>query len=639
MPAVVPLLVAAVVAVTFYGLAYWIRSFRFPIGFDTYFYVGAIRAAGRYGLADSHIAARPAYPLMAAALGSVLETRPWSTAVVLPFAMAAGMGLAGAALAARWGLSGWKLGMFTTLVAVCGVVGRLVAGRSENLMTVWLLTAALAVSVWGRTRAIWAAVAVLILAAGLTESPFLTAFLAIVGATVVAQPLVAWARRRFAGVARGRLAGFLAGSVSGDGQRRGVGDGLTLSGLAGAAAAAAVATALALFLWNGTVPGNAIQRLPPTSLFRSRLFTELRIAGAIPGVLFVAVVWWAARRAAPRSAEPVRRVLSTWLAVTALVVVVGMTGIPAPTYRAITFGVPISLALGAAPLAPFLIRPGGTERQRRALRRVGAAAIVVLVLYPASVLWFRDQRSPASREQAGQIAAAGHYLRSLPPRASVVIALDDQPAIRAYFNQRLVEAVVPTSRRMRLVVLPGRAEDAAAEVPTERRDPLSREVIDELFPEVEPLLEAGAPVLALREFDLTAYLTALTRGAPLVGNDVAVVRGPPPDPALEGSVPGAFAPLPRGPALLLQGLMALALLGLAGAGWVRLALPSAPAAVWIGLAPAFGATLLSVLSLMAVHAGLELAGSGGPLVVALAVGSSLGILIRRRTLSPRLSRV
>ena len=610
---VVPLLVAAVVAVAFYGLAYWIRGFRFPIGFDTYFYVGAIRAAGRFGLADSHIAARPAYPLVAAALGSVLETRPWSTAVVLPFAMAAGMGLAGAALAARWGLSGWKLGMFTTLVAVCGVVGRLVAGRSENLMTVWLLTAALAVSVWGRTRAIWAAVAFLILGAGLTESPFLTAFLAIVGATVVAQPVVAWARRRFAGAATGRLAG--------------------------AAAAAAVITALALFLWNGTVPGNAIQRLPPTSLFRSRLFTELRIAGAIPGVLFVVAVWWAARRTAPPSAEPVRRLLAMWLVVTALVVVVGTTGVPAPTYRAITFGVPITLALGAAPLAPFLIGTGGTERKRRILRRMGAVAIAIFVLYPASVLWFRDQRSPASREQAGQIAAAGHYLRSLPPRANVVIAMDDQPAIRAYFNQRLVEAVVPTSRRTRLVVLPGRAEDAAAEVPTERRDPLSREVIEELFPEVEPLLEAGAPVLALRDFDLTAYLTAVTRGAPIVGNDVAVVRGPSPDPNLEGSVPGAFAPLPRGPALLLQGLVALALLGLAGAGWVRLALPSAPAAVWLGLAPAFGATLLTVLSLTAVHAGLELAGSGGPLVVALAVGSSLGILLQRRTLSPRPSRV
>ena len=91
----------------FYAGAFWIRHFAVPIGDDTFFYVSAIGDAGRLGLATSHLAARPAYPVMAAALGSISGSSPWSTAVALPFAMATGVGLAGGSLAARWGLRRW----------------------------------------------------------------------------------------------------------------------------------------------------------------------------------------------------------------------------------------------------------------------------------------------------------------------------------------------------------------------------------------------------------------------------------------------------------------------------------------------------------------------------------------------------
>jgi hypothetical protein len=206
--------------------------------------------------------------------------------------------------------------------------------------------------------------------------------------------------------------------------------------------------------------------------------------------------------------------------------------------------------------------------------------------------------------------------------------VDDDPAIRVYFDQRLVEAVVPASRRNRLLMVPGRAEDIAAGIPTERADPLSREVVEDLFRQAEPALDAGAPVLALREFDSTAYFTVLLSGGPIFGNDVAVVRGAPLDPVLAATLPGRFAALPRGPALLLQGLGAILLLGLAGAGWARLAFPQAPSLVWTGLAPAFGAAVIALLSLVAVHAGLTLGQTGGRLVVAVSVGSSVGVLVR-----------
>src|SRR5437667_11526693 len=137
-----PLLVGCVVGAGFYAGAFGIRHFAVPIGDDTFFYVSAIGDAGRLGLATSHLAARPAYPVMAAALGSVTGSSPWSTAVALPFAMATGVGLAGGSLASRWGVRRWGAAAFVALVTVSVVLGRLVAGRSENLLAVWFLAGA-----------------------------------------------------------------------------------------------------------------------------------------------------------------------------------------------------------------------------------------------------------------------------------------------------------------------------------------------------------------------------------------------------------------------------------------------------------------------------------------------------------------
>src|SRR5438876_1626146 len=120
------------------------------------------------------------------------DLSPWSTAVALPFAMATGVGLAGGSLAARWGLRRWGAASFVALATASVVLGRLVAGRSENLLAVWFLAGALAASVWNRGRRGALAAGVLIAAAGLAEWPFLLAFLAIVGAALAA----AWAAAR-----------------------------------------------------------------------------------------------------------------------------------------------------------------------------------------------------------------------------------------------------------------------------------------------------------------------------------------------------------------------------------------------------------------------------------------------------------
>src|SRR5438552_3385759 len=137
-----PLLAGCVAGAGFYAGAFWIRHFAVPVGDDAFFYVSAIGDAGRLGLATSHLAARPAYPVMAAALGSVTGSSPWSTAVALPFAMATGVGLAGGSLASRWGVRRWGAAAFVALVTVSVVLGRLVAGRSEALLAGWLCAGA-----------------------------------------------------------------------------------------------------------------------------------------------------------------------------------------------------------------------------------------------------------------------------------------------------------------------------------------------------------------------------------------------------------------------------------------------------------------------------------------------------------------
>ncbi|HYT29424.1 MAG TPA: hypothetical protein VEN82_01485, partial [Actinomycetota bacterium] len=144
----VPFVLACLAVVLFYSAPFGLRGFKVPVADDTFFYVGAIRAVARLGLADPRIGARPAFPLLGAVLGSVTRSGPWVAALALPVAMAAAFGLAGAALAARWGLRGRGLALFCGLVSLSAVAARLVAGKADNLMTLWMIAALLAVGAW-----------------------------------------------------------------------------------------------------------------------------------------------------------------------------------------------------------------------------------------------------------------------------------------------------------------------------------------------------------------------------------------------------------------------------------------------------------------------------------------------------------
>ncbi|HEX9312923.1 MAG TPA: hypothetical protein VGA30_08905 [Actinomycetota bacterium] len=605
-----PLLAGCVAGAGFYAGAFWIRHFAVPIGDDTFFYVNAIGDAGRLGLATSHLAARPAYPVMAAALGSIAGSSPWSTAVALPFAMATGVGLAGGSLAARWGLRRWSAASFVALVTVSVVLGRLVAGRSENLLAVWFLAAALAGSVWSRGRRGALAVGVLIAAAGLAEWPFLLAFLAIVGAALA----VAWATARPGWWPRMRP--VLRAEVTNTDR-----EALTLPELAVVCVLAAAAVALVVFGWNGTVPADAVEKLSPVSRYESFLRATLPAYFPPLTTVVVAIGWWAARRRGPASTMAVRWLLATWALLTGGAVVAGLAGVPLPTYRALTFALPVALGLAAAPFLPASLGREARTPPARAAGAVLALALASMVAVPGVLLWYRDFGPRTSPQQLAQVAAAGRYAAALPGRGPVVVVYDNPDVLKALFYQGVFGAVLPANLRHRVLIFSGTAQDALANRLAPRGDPTQRATARALFDDARPALISGAPVVATRDLDPAGFLSGLGRGDPRIGDDV-ILRGPPPPPNLTRDSPDRIAPVPAGWVLLLRALAMLAVLVLAGAGWARLAAPGRSVAAQAGLSPSFGAAAIAVLGLVAARAGLPLGGWAGPLVVGLALAAS-----------------
>jgi hypothetical protein len=586
------LVLALVAAVAFYAGAFWIRGFRVPVGDDSFFYVSAIRIAGRLGLATSHIASRPAFPLVGATLASVVRSSPWTTAVALPFAMAAGTAAAGAAIAARWGVRRWALAAFLIAASTSVVVGRLVAGRSENLLTVWLLAAALAVWIWSTGGARLVTTGALVFAAGMTEWPFLAAFMALIGCALVA----AWVFGRTRVIALPGLAELATISI-----------------------AAAAGVALVVFWVNGTVPGDAVQRLPPAERYRPFLMETLRTFAPLLTVPAVLVGWLAARRNGWPRLRALRWLLGTWLLVTGLVVAAGIVGLELPTYRALTFALPIVLATAAAPLVPASL--ARSQPARLPMWVAVTAVLAAAALVPGTLMWYRAFRPRTNAGELGQIAAVAEYAAEQPLGTTVVATYDEPDLLKALYYEGVFDAMLPAAMRGRVQIFPGSAESAPRLTSRRAGDEAGREVIRDLLEDVRSPLASGAPIVALRAFDLEGFSDGLAGSAPRIGDDVIVVRGPPPSVAVDQS--GPFVPLPGGSALTLSSLAMLLVLTLAGLGWSWLALRPAPAVVRLAVAPALGVVSLAVPGLAAARAGLTVSGWAGPAIVGLSMAASL----------------
>lgn len=574
---------ACLACALFYALPYHSRL-SMPPGDDAYFYVGAIRTVARLGLASPELAARPAYPLTGALLASVSGVSVWIVVVAVPVAMAIALGLAGGALAGRWGVRGPGIALFSALVATSGVIGRLVSSKSENIMALWLIAVMLAVALWMEGRERWIVVAFFSALGALTEWPLLVAFLAI----LAAQSVLGRIRVRGRPIAGPAPAGLVRGAVLG------VGAGL-----------------VAVLAWSG---GHlTIQNLPAAFLYSARLKYELSLMWPSLTVVLTAVGWWAARRHGSREVEPVRQLLTMWLVLTGAVILVGIARVPLPTYRALGLALPVALGASATALvAAAWIRAGGHVVVR--WLAVGlSASIALLSVIPAATMWYQRIPAPVSPADLFEMQAAAGYALDLPRGESAVVVVNLNP-IHYLAYQRLAADLLPPEDGDRLLVFVGPSRDALAGRPPVGRTPQQAAFLKRLFAPLRGPLAAGAPVLTGSRLDGAGFRAAVAAGSPRLGDDVAVLRGPAP---AANPPPGPVsAPVLRSWLIFGFAILSLALFVAAGFGWSVLVMRRAPPIVRFALAPAFGVAAISLAALVPerlgvapgrVAAGVELA--------------------------------
>ena len=617
--AILPIAVAATATVVFYEALTGHRHIRVPIGADAYWYVQALRIAGRYGLSIPHMLARPAYPLVASTLGQMVRATPWTATVVVTLVMTAGLGLAGGAIIARWRLRPWWFALAVFLVGVSVTASRLLGGKSENFLNVWLLAAALAVAVWSGSRRGAVAAAALAFGAGLAEWPFLAAFLAILAISLVLWEFLPWSPavrerrevRRAGGTPERPFSG--AWFTPGEGF-------LSLKTLLAAGVAGAALVAFVVVVWNRTGPSDAVALTPqPAQQYVIGLRTQLAFEWPwIMGSL-VLVGWYAARRFGNPKIQPVRWFLGVWALIVALTVVIGFTGVALPAYRALTFDLPIALGAAGAVFLPLVAARSATVPWRRVGLRALAAALAVLAVAPAYTMWNKDFRPNTNPYQLGEIRLASEYSLGLGGRPVILVVGRTSP-VATYFMQKEVIAAIGGGGASRVLVFVGHASDVYHGLPSTWGSPEYNRFARQLFQPVLQAYRAGAPILIGRALDPEEWPWAASITRKSIGTDVVILRGPWPRP--KTSSPGRFYPLPHWYVQAFLALVMLCVLWLCGAGWSRLALPEAPAPIRAALAPAFGVTAVAVMALLAARLAHRLDGWPGMVSVALALAAS-----------------
>jgi hypothetical protein len=629
--AVGPVGLAVLGVLVFFAGAFGARHIRVPVGPDSFFYVESLRITARYGLGTAHLLARPAFPLVGTEMGQLFGVGPWTTAVSVTLAMTGTLGMAGAAVFARWRVRGWALALSVLLIGASGTSARLLAGKSENLMNVWLLAALLAVAIWGRGRRGFIGATALAFGAGLAEWPFLAAFLLILLVTLAAWELVPWSPK-----VRDRIRRPAGNGDSARARRwsPAVDDHLGLRGLVLATLAGAVLVLVVVRVWNGTGLSDAVKLAPlPPSQYLIALGNTLNLGWPLLTAALFLVGWRVARRFRNPDVEPVRWMLTVWAALAILTILVGLTGVPLPAFRALTFDLPISLGVAAA-----VFLPGAAARRATGLRRAGlsagAAVLAMFALLPAFSTWYQNIWVPTKPNQLGEILAAWNYSVGLGGKTVILVVDRDNP-INTLALQGEVVAATGLAGGQHILVVVGHSEDIMeGRVPTWGNpgyDALSRS----LFPPILAAHKAGAPILVGKAFDRSAFDSAVSRHRPVVGSELAVLRGPPPRP--KTSAPPAFFPLPHWWNLAGFAALIVLVLWLCGAGWSGLAIPDAPAAVRAALAPAFGAVALTLTTLIITRSVHHLQGAASLAALSIAIVASTAAAVVGRAARARSS--
>jgi hypothetical protein len=596
--AAVSLLAGALVAI---GLG--IDAFRpsrvANVGWDAPGYVVQMRAASRAILdLDGGRPGTAVVGAFASGIGAVpVEAAP----IVLSLALVASLGAAAAAWLRRavGTLPAWGLGVTLLVVAGWGGTGRLAAGYLANLLALVLFTGAAAVALGAAPS--WPAVAALLTASLLAHPGLLPAIAGIVLGWIVVD-LAVDRRRAFWG--RASLA-------------------------AGAAlAVASASTALVTFGVLGLAPSDLEDLALARGRFDERAAELLAWVDPALTLSMVVVGGLVAFARRPRPSADAVRLTAAWLtvAVAGLAVLAIAPGIPG--HRTLLLAVPAPI-LGALALVGAADRIGGRGRAVAALAATAAALAVTLVAMRPF-----DARAGADTRALGRApGAVAAYLAAVDAEGPVVLVLEpsgDRGLLAWKARQQAVRAVAPDDVFLEIVVYVGDERELLAGRATHREGTGAATfelVSSRTWERVRPVLARDPVVLAARPWVEPSAWARLAAAFPVVGPDLAVLRGPVPS-TVPAPVPAPS--LPAGEAAL-RVVAVLLLLAGAGSGWSA-ALAGGALEDRLALAPVFGAAAIALAGLAVAIAGADPGGPWG--WAAVGVAAPAGWLARAWTVRP-----
>jgi hypothetical protein len=640
--------VAVGLVLAFFLSIYPRQRIEVPLGWDTSHYLWQTTLVQDEGLSalDERLPnpyraslARPAFPVVAAALSSLTGVQPIRLAWVLPTVLATILALAaGAFLTSALRRPLWQLLLVVVAFATSAYVVRLVAPEAyqDNLAAAALLIAAaipLGMAVRGEPGGTIPAIALLAVA-GVTHWVFFVFFVAVLGVCALLYLPRSWHAWR-----------------SGESLWR------TPTGRLGLiATGSTVAAAGTLY----GVLGAALQRPKLNEAeFNKKLREDLplyRLSFMLPLAALGAALL--GRRAAPSEApeaadeDDARRrrfvltLLAAWTAVAALGVLGYLLGMLVPAHRFMAFALSVPLLAVLALIG--VTRWIGSRRGGSLLARGAAVAVAAAVVGTSAILSYArwtDQPGWArlERNKLEQAATASAYLDriGLPDERPVVFVVDDRgPNPDAYvaLMANMIRVALPSWRMDDTYLYLGTPENYLARRPTEigreLYDPVSLRYLDAL----EPVLDE-APVTfitaALNDHSWGTWIAEHPDSR--VGGEVAVLDRAPVSfhvdtPALPV---GMVSPAKLGA----LGAGTLAGFGLVGIGWALLLFGRRLRSFeLLAVAPALGLGAIVVVGIAFDRVGIRLHGASGAMVIPVAAAAAWAGVAWRAALSRRAAR-
>ncbi len=625
----------ATAAVAIAGAGAYMVAYAFhhmqPVGWDVFGYAWQTNAIGHASLGS--VGSRPGMPALASLLRSVAPLPTLRALVVLPIVLAVALALAAtASVRSSLRTRPWLVPVLVGATLLWPGTARMLAGYEASLLLLVLLAAAAGLLVQAGGRPVpLAIVASLFLAASLTHIAIFAAGVVVVALyALLSLPDSLRARRQGASL---------------------------LETDSGAAAATIVAGGAAgvglLFGALGFRPRGTVNVGSVSFLFRGRTIAEIRRARpwtSVPAAAIGAVAAWVGAgglRSGLRDgpARAIVRLGVAWLLVAGAGVFAGLLGWPVPGARFLLFALPLpllaGLGLGAvAWLVAGASRSGHAGASRGSPGSVIRIAVAVAVVAGASFglartgyRFIQTLYTQTSVTLTAQLGAAAAYARVLPGHLPVVIVVDEPGPTGAYtpkLRLNVIRAAMPADLITRTFVFVGRSEDLLAGRPT-LLPPSSRwrraydQVSRDTLATVRPALADGAVVLMLERYDRLGFARLMAADPTRTAADgVYVVRGP----LLHVAPPIRTGPFEATEASL-SGLWMLLVLGVAGWGYARAALPRERASALdvTCIAPAVGTGVIVLAAFGIAALGGDPSGPLGivALVVVAGAGLTLGI--------------